>query len=496
MPSLENKGSSVAPATDVINLPGKMPRIPDAVLERFPDMEEYQGQLDRWWQAVSTTLSETNEDTATVVNQNYEGVKNLFVSVDGLSAEITELSEIVVTGDAILARRIVTVSAMAGIASNLTISPVEPGAPAVNDYWIDTAVPLTPVTYQWDGADWVEVLTPISLAGVQTEATARATADGFLEGKYTLTVVAGDVVTGMNITSASGPGVNVSEVTFQADKFQIYSGTTKKVMFVADAIDDVVRLADTLVVDAANGKVYIGTGTYADPSTPFYVDDTGRMSLNDKFAWDGSNLSITGTAQSGNYNPGVDGWLIDEAGNAEFNDVVIRGYLEASFIATNSSFYNTADSTKIMQAVTWQHAYSDNGGSGWNNMDITPIEVWLITFYGWTNASGSADITNRFGQADVQFTCIENGGCTPVVVGGYVDLEIIYRINGGATVQVTPFAARVTAASGSGSLNIAGGASPGGLAGGDIIEFGVRLYGALPADLVNVVDLTVSCVNI
>jgi len=418
MPSLEDKSSAPAPAPDTMNLPPRMPRVPDAVVERFPEMEQYQSEIDRWYGVLVAAVSETNEESATVINQNNTGLLNLTVTVDGVTASIVELAEIV--------------------------------------------------------------------------------SDGFgnLSGKYTLTVTAGDVVTGMNITSSTGPGVNISEVTFQADKFQIYSGTTKKVMFVADAIDDVVRLADTLVVDAANGKVYIGDGIYSGATTPFYVDDTGRFSLNDKFVWNGSNLSITGTAQSGNYNPGVDGWLIDEAGNAEFNDVVIRGYLEASFIATDSAFYNPADPAKVMQAVTWQHATDDNGGPGWNNMDITPIEVWMVTFYGWTNASGLADITNRFGQSDAQFTCIENGGCTPVPVGGYIDLAIIYRINGGATVQVTPFDVRVTAASGSGSLNISGGVSPGGLAGGDYIEFGCRLKSALPADMVNVVDLTVSCVNI
>lgn len=294
MPSLSDKTSAPSPAPDTMNLPAKMPRVPDAVIERFPDMDQYQTELDRWYGVLVASISETNEESATVTNQNNTGIQNLFVSVDGLSAEITELNEIVVIGDQILARRIVTVSAMAGLASDLTISPTAPGSPALNDYWIDTSVPLTPVTYQYDGADWQEVTTPISVAGVQTETTARATADGYLEGKYTLTVVAGDVVTGMNITSASGPGVNISEVTFQADKFQIYSGTTKKIMFVADAINDVVRLADTLVVDASNGKVYIGAGIYAGATTPFYVDDLGRFSLNNKLTWDGSTLTIVG----------------------------------------------------------------------------------------------------------------------------------------------------------------------------------------------------------
>lgn len=241
MPSLENKGSSVAPATDVINLPGKMPRIPDEVLDRFPEMEDYQAELDRWWQAIHTTLSETNEETSTVVNQNYSGLINISLTVDGVTASIVELAEVV--------------------------------------------------------------------------------ADGFgnLSGKYTLTVTAGDVVTGMNITSSTGPGVNISEVAFQADKFQIYSGTTKKVMFVADAINDYVKLADTLVVDAANGKVYIGAGNYGNADTAWFVDDTGRMSLKDKLTWDGSTLTIVGdinatTGTIGGFSIGAD-YIRDNANN-------------------------------------------------------------------------------------------------------------------------------------------------------------------------------------
>ena len=68
-------------------------------------------------------------------------------------------------------------------------------------------------------------------AAISSEATARATADGYLAGKYTLTATAGNVVTGMNITSSSGAGTNVSEVTFQTDKFKIYNGSTGQTPF-------------------------------------------------------------------------------------------------------------------------------------------------------------------------------------------------------------------------------------------------------------------------
>ena len=71
-------------------------------------------------------------------------------------------------------------------------------------------------------------------ASVASEASARATADGFLEGKYALTATAGNVVTGLNITSSTGAGTDISEISFQADKFQIFNGTTSSPVFDLD----------------------------------------------------------------------------------------------------------------------------------------------------------------------------------------------------------------------------------------------------------------------
>ena len=55
------------------------------------------------------------------------------------------------------------------------------------------------------------------------------------------------------------------------------------------------------------GQIYIGTGTYANSNTPFYVDSSGNFSLKDKLTWDGTNLSITGaiTATSGSFNGSI-----------------------------------------------------------------------------------------------------------------------------------------------------------------------------------------------
>lgn len=184
---------------------------------------------------------------------------------------------------------------------------------------------------------------------IREETEEREEADGFLSGKYTLQVIAGDVVTGMVITSATAPDAGtVSDVTFQADRFQIYSGTTKKVMFVADAVQDKVRLGDVFTVDSAANAIYVkttaGAGSYNDSGTPFFVDDAGRMSLGTGLVFDGSNLTISGsiTATTGD----IGGWtisattlyknnaILDSAGQLVLgtsNDVVYLSATDATY---------------------------------------------------------------------------------------------------------------------------------------------------------------------
>lgn len=45
---------------------------------------------------------------------------------------------------------------------------------------------------------------------------------------------------------------------------------------------------------AASNKIYVGTGTYNNSNTAFYVDGSGQFSLKDKLVWDGSALTIVG----------------------------------------------------------------------------------------------------------------------------------------------------------------------------------------------------------
>jgi hypothetical protein len=136
-----------------------------------------------------------------------------------------------------------------------------------------------------------------AIASVSELSSALATATGYLEARYTLQVAAGDVVTGMTLFSSTGPDTDVSYVAFQADRFQINTSSGRKEIFSATATE--VKLGDVLTVDLDNAKVYIGGGTFSDAGTPFFVDDLGRLSLKDRFVWDGTSLSFNGTGTNG-----------------------------------------------------------------------------------------------------------------------------------------------------------------------------------------------------
>jgi hypothetical protein len=58
-----------------------------------------------------------------------------------------------------------------------------------------------------------------------------------------------------------------------------------------------------ITLDALNAKIYVGTGTYNNLNTTFYVDGGSRFSLGDKLSFDNGNLSVTGSinATSGNF---------------------------------------------------------------------------------------------------------------------------------------------------------------------------------------------------
>ena len=48
-------------------------------------------------------------------------------------------------------------------------------------------------------------------------------------------------------------------------------------------------------VNLVSNKIYVGTGTYNNSNTAFYLGSDGNLSLKDKLTWDGSTLSVSGS---------------------------------------------------------------------------------------------------------------------------------------------------------------------------------------------------------
>jgi hypothetical protein len=240
------------------------------------------------------TTARSNADSAlasqiTTVDSQYKAADVT------LQANITSEASTRASADTALANAISTIQA--GVGNKITVGNTAPTTPAplVNDLWLDTG---NQNQYKfWNGSSWVYQQDLVLNASITTEANARAQADGFLSGKYTLTVAAGNVVTGMNITSQTGGGTNISDVTFVAANFKIYNGFTGVTMF--NISGSTVMLANTLVVSTAN-KVYIGAGNYNSADTALYIDGNGYFSLKNSLVYNpaASDLTVTGTIRA------------------------------------------------------------------------------------------------------------------------------------------------------------------------------------------------------
>jgi hypothetical protein len=206
-------------------------------------------------------------------------------------------------------------------------------------------------------------------AAITAEATARATADGFLEGKYALQVTAGDVVTGMIITSASGAGTPVSQVRFQADKFQIWNGTAGVPVF--DLSGSTIRLnADVVVLGSITLAQVSDAGTLAGKNS---VDLTTSEVTNKSLA----NLDATANTKLGGIEAGATvgaAWGTNLTGRpVELTDGRVATALNASgtvvtkvvpastAAASTAGLYLGSDFLGYYNGSAWR-TYMDNSG--------------------------------------------------------------------------------------------------------------------------------------
>ena len=188
---------------------GVIPDFPfaPATLVDLPGFTEYQQDLQGWWNTVQERMSDlqTKEDTRV-----FSLKKTINTATGELMAAIEEERTVRVSEDQALATDITSVE------SSLT-----------------TAIGVVS-------------------SSVSTEATARATADGYLAGSYVLRVAAGNRVAGMAITAIEDPlgWDTTSEISFLADSFKIYNGTTDVAPF--QVVSGQVRITGALVLSASD----------------------------------------------------------------------------------------------------------------------------------------------------------------------------------------------------------------------------------------------------
>lgn len=197
-------------------------------------------------------------------------------------------------------------------------------------------------------------------AAINVNAQAIADVNGNLSAMYNIKVG----VSSNGQYYAAGMGIGVENTP---------SGMQSQVIFLAD------RFA---VTTAAGNSVAL----------PFVIQD-GQTFIRDSFIQDGtiSNAKIGNFIQSNNYVAGSAGWKLNKAGDAEFNNVTVRGVVYASggsftgeIQATSGKFTGTVEATSFVGDVANMCVIAE---SAIPNTQTTSSRTWTKTF---KDSSGSA----------------------------------------------------------------------------------------------------------
>jgi hypothetical protein len=427
--ALVDKTQIAQPAPPAPPLPGRYGSLPEKLARAYPDFAEYHRENERLYKITREALATSHQEIALplarldsenrTLRQNYTSVTNdlgtltaliqtiesTYVDEDGVTAIVSSQITAALTGpsgsifasiDAESVARASADSALAGRASALEASVDTPTTGLLaRVFTIESAyVDSTGATAIANSAITAALTGPSGsiYSAVLTESTARATADGFLSGKYTLSVIAGDVVTGMNITSSTGAGTPVSEIKFQADKFQIYNGTLGIAPFVLSG-STLTLNADVVI----NGTLDVGTAierTVIDDTTFRRGQPTGNRTeiyanagsgYTTVRGYNSSNnlVTILGTEAAGGHGQlrlhtaaGVESLGLDgDTGRVRFSETARGGNNSASaptysFLdRTNDGLYSSA-AGEVSLAMGGRQSYRFSRSSETYAMDV------------------------------------------------------------------------------------------------------------------------------
>jgi hypothetical protein len=318
-------------------------------------------------------------------------------------ARIKDEQNVRSAADSGFASSISTLTAAVGTKAKISVQGTAPSSPATNDLWLDTS---DNNKYKfWDGSAWQYKQDQVLAALVTTEASARASADGNLASKYTLKVIAGNVVTGMNITSSTDGGTDVSDITFQASSFKVHNGSTGVAPF--QVVGGTVRITGSLVIqqgDVSGLTSDLSAKANADMSNVTTIDG-GKITTGTILA---NRLSITNLAD-------ISGTLVIGSGLGEtrvengklkqgrFTTEVIGGAsTRTTWNSPSGYFFVEAYDASVPVIITAKRGDLSTS-SYWNSEGIIYTDRLLISnrmeklsFDGWTPGLFDGDNTIYF----------------------------------------------------------------------------------------------------
>jgi hypothetical protein len=331
----------------------------------------------------------------------------------------------------------------------------------------------------------------VSVAGVAasvvTEATARATADGHLSANYSVTVTAGDVVTGMQLNSSSGGGATISTVTFTASVFQIYNGSSGQAVFTASSgsvqiagysITSTTLTANGIELDSGNGQIILSAippthGSYTQ--TAIFNSQTATGTGSNRYAY--GTLSLLAVNQTGSVVGGIylnsliysltspNKWIYTNSPSGDFyvdvaGNIVTSGDLTVNSQGAIASYFtvgqNVSSLTAQMElfgmstANAWDLIVTRTRGGGNNNPGfLFRNDYWTINSTAGLGAISAVDNTSSGGELHFM-TTRSGGGSSGTPSNSLVVLN-------DATLQIYNNGGTPGTPSGSGYLYVSGG---------------------------------------
>ncbi len=189
-------------------------------------------------------------------------------------------------------------------------------------------------------------LTRVNLASSTAYTNAKAVADSIANGTYS----GGTLITGTSVISPIIAGAG----GYFSNLFQVGASP------------------NTITLDGTNKKMYVGTGSYGNSNTAFYVDGSSNFSLGDKLTWNNSTLNVTGngsftgtiTASAGT----IGGWTIN-TNDLTSNSGSLVLNKTGTLVSTSGSNVATFGTGKITITNASTATFSVDGSS--NQMELS-----------------------------------------------------------------------------------------------------------------------------